>query len=369
MFGSTIEVEWRGRPVGAFVPVSLADLEPPSTAAIRGAALAEGALTAVDDRLHSGLEVPARLLLRAEGVASSRIEEIHAPAAEIAVADADSAVGGSAGWIAGNLRAIDAALAHTGDLTADDLMAWHRLLMAHSELDASLIGAWRDRLGWIGGASPHRAAYVPPPPELIGGAMDDLVAFLRRTDLDPVTQAAIAHAQFETIHPFADGNGRIGRILIGWVLRRRLDLLVPPPVSGTFLRDRGGYLSGLTLYREQGPEPWLRWFAGAVERTARSTETILTAILEVSASWPDRLSNVRADAAAHKLLPHLTTHPALDVATAAALADVTEQAARAALNELTARGILRDGTPTDHPRPGRPRRWWVAGELLDLLAR
>lgn len=369
MFGSTIEVEWHGRPVIAFVPVSLADLEPPSTAAIREAALAEGALTAVDDRLHSGLEVPARLLLRAEGVASSRIEEIHAPAAEIAVADADSAVGGSAGWIAGNLRAIDAALAHTGDLGADDLRAWHRLLMAHSELDASLIGAWRDRLGWIGGPSPHRAAHVPPPPELIGGAMDDLLAFLRRTDLDPVTQAAIAHAQFETIHPFADGNGRIGRILIGWVLRRRLDLLVPPPVSGTFLRDRGGYLSGLTLYREQGPEPWLRWFAGAVERTARNSETILAAILELSASWPDRLSNVRADAAAHKLLPHLTTHPALDVATAAALADVTEQAARTALNELTARGILRDGTPTDHPRPGRPRRWWVAGELLDLLAR
>lgn len=147
MFGSTVDVEWRGRPVTAFVPVSLADLEPLSTAAIRAAALAEGALTVVDDRLHSGLEVPARLLLRAEGVASSRIEEIHAPAAEIAVADADGAVSGPAGWIAGNLRGIDAALAHIGDLTADDLMAWHRLLMAHSDLDANLIGAWRDRQG------------------------------------------------------------------------------------------------------------------------------------------------------------------------------------------------------------------------------
>ena len=369
MFGSTAEVEWRGRPVLAFVPASLGDLEPLSTAAIRAAALAEGALTAVDDRLHSGLEVPARLLLRAEGVASSRIEEVHAPSADIAVADADSAVGGSAGWIAGNLRAIDAALDHTGDLEADDLRGWHRLLMVHSELEAGMVGAWRDRIGWIGGDSPHRAAHVPPPPELIDGAMDDLLAFLRRTDVDPVTQAAVAHAQFETIHPFADGNGRIGRILIGWVLRRRLGLLVPPPVSGAFLRDRGGYLSGLTLYREQGPDPWLRWFAGVVERTARSTETILTAILELAAGWPDRLSGLRADAAAHKLLPHLTTHPALDVATAAVLADVTEQAARAALHELAARGILRDATPTDHPRPGRPRRWWVAAELLDLLAR
>jgi len=277
-------------------------------------------------------------------------------------------LGGTAGWIAGNLRAIDAALRHTGERRAEDLWAWHRHLMAHSGLDASLIGAWRDRLGWIGGPSPHRAAHVPPPPELISGAIDDLLAFLRRNDLDPVTQAALAHAQFETIHPFADGNGRIGRILIGWALRRRLGLLVPPPVSGTFLRDRGGYLSGLTLYREVGPEPWVRWFAGAVERTARSTETILTAILELAAGWPHRLAGIRADAAAHKLLPHLTTHPALDVAGAAALAGVSEQAARAALDELAARGILRGATPADHARPGRPRRWWVAGELLELLA-
>ena len=199
--------------------------------------------------------------------------------------------------------------------------------------------------------------------------MNDLLAFLHRTNLDPVTQAAIAHAQFEAIHPFADGNGRIGRILIGWVLRRRLDLLVPPSVSGTFLRDRGGYLSRLTLYREVGPEPWVRWFAGTVESTARTTETILSAILDLAASWSDRLSGVRADAAAHKILPHLTTHPALDVASAAGLADVTEQAARTALNDRTARGILCETTPTNHPRPGRPRRWWVAGELLDLIAR
>jgi len=83
MLGSTIEVEWRGRPVKAFVPVHLADLDPLSASAIRAAALAEGALLAVDDRLHSGLEVPARLLLRTEGVASSRIEEVRAPAADM----------------------------------------------------------------------------------------------------------------------------------------------------------------------------------------------------------------------------------------------------------------------------------------------
>ena len=134
-------------------------------------------------------------------------------------------------------------------------------------------------------------------------------------------------------------------------------------------RNRGGYLSGLTLYREEGPEPWVRWFAGAIEKTARSTESILTAILELAAGWPDRLVGVRADAAAHRLLPHLITHPALDVASAAALAGVSEQAARTALDELVARDILRQATAPAPARPGRPRRWWVAGELLDLIAR
>jgi Fic family protein len=367
MFGSSVVVEWRGRPLDAFVPTRLDEVPPLSTAAVRAVARAEGALGAVDGRLHAGLEVPARLLLRTEGVASSRIEEIRAPAADIAVADADTAIGEAAGWVADNLRTIDAALAHTGKLRADDLHAWHRLLMAHSDLDAGLVGAWRDRIGWVGGPTPHRAAHVPPPPALVDGLMDDLLAYVHDTTVDPVAQAAIAHAQFETIHPYADGNGRIGRILIGWVLRRRLGLVVPPPVSSAFLRDRGGYLSGLTRYRLEGPEPWVRWFAESIEQTARTMETVLASVAELAAGWPARLQGVRADSAARALLPHLVEHPALDVSRAAELAGVSQQAARVALDLLAERGVLRVVTPPGPRRAGRPRRWWVAGELLDLL--
>ncbi|MGI8683668.1 MAG: Fic family protein [Acidimicrobiales bacterium] len=362
-----VTTEWRGRRLEAFVPPGLLPVPDLSTAAVRASALAEGALGAVDARLRAGLQVPARLLLHAEGVASSRIEEVRAPPAEVAVASADPAVGGAAGWVADNLRAVDAALAHQGPLRADDLWDWHRLLMVHADLEPALVGIWRDRIGWVGGATPHLAAFVPPPPELVGALMEDLVAFAQDDRVDPVAHAALVHAQFETIHPFADGNGRIGRILIGWVLQRRLGLAVPPPVSGTFLRDRGGYLTGLTRYRLEGPDGWTIWFARAMEQTAYATEAILGDVADVIAAWPQRLTGLRADAAARRLVPHLSAHPALDVATAASLAGVSEQAARGALDELVARGILRDAS-TSSGRTGRPRRWWVAGELLDRLS-
>ena len=220
--------------------------------------------------------------------------------------------------------------------------------MLFRSLEPGFVGAWRDRIGWIGGPTPHRAAFVPPPPELIAAFMDDLVAFANDDHVDPVTQAGIVHAQFETIHPFADGNGRIGRILIGWVLRRRLGL------------------AGLTRYRIDGPEPWVLWFAQAVERTAYATEAVLADVARIVGGWPARLDGLRADAAARRIVAHLPTHLAVDVATAASLAGVSGQAARSALDELVNRGVLRDGGAAGK-QTGRPRRWWVAGELLDRL--
>src|SRR6202023_1686779 len=95
-------------------------------------------------------------------------------------------------------------------------------------------GKVRDRQNWIGGASsgPRDAEFIPPPPELVPELLDDLSRFMARDDLPPVAQAAVAHAQFETIHPFADGNGRVGRCLISVVFRRRgLGQRLIPPVS------------------------------------------------------------------------------------------------------------------------------------------
>ena len=333
------------------------------------AAHAEGFLSATAARHDPRLEVAARLLLRAEGMASSSIEAINAPSDAVAVANVDPSVAGSAAEVADNLSALDAVLAHEGPLSREDVWQWHSILMTSADLDDDLKGAWRNRLGWVGGPTPRRAAYVATPDDRIDALMVDLVDYANEPSHDPVTAAGLVHAQLETIHPFADGNGRIGRLLIGWTLHRHIPMAVPPPVSVAFLRDVGGYLSGLTMYRTVGPDDWIRWFASTVEHAAVSATETVAAISELVASWPARLENLRSDAAARRLVDQVLTHPALDVETVVRLLNVTHPTARTALEALAECGVLR---PADLPAtgdPGRPRSWWVAGELLDLLAR
>jgi len=129
-----------------------------------------------------------------------------------------------------------------------------QLLLAGTRLEVHG-GSFRGVQNWIGGSdyNPCSADFVPPPPELVAHLMDDLCAFCNTDDLPPVAQAAIAHAQFETIHPFVDGNGRTGRAIVHLVLRRRgLVPRVLPPVSlvlATLARD---YVKGLTATRYVG---------------------------------------------------------------------------------------------------------------------
>ncbi|MGI8793483.1 MAG: Fic family protein [Acidimicrobiales bacterium] len=367
--GRFVKVTWEGKPVEAFVPHPLSRVGPLASSAQVAAARACGALTAMARHHDRRLDVAARLLLRSEGVASSRIEAITAPADLVAIADVDRAVPGEASEVADNLRAIDAALDHDGPLTREDLWEWHRVLMASADLDPDLVGGWRDRLGWVGGPTPHRAAHVATPHDRIDDLMSDLVSYATNPAHDVVAAAALVHAQFETIHPFADGNGRIGRLLISWMFHRHLDLAVPPPLSVAFLCDVGGYLSGLALYRSDGADEWVRWFADTVERSAVTAGDTLAAVTDLVGSWPERLADVRADAAARRLIEHVIAHPALDVATTVELLAVSAPTARNALETLTERGILRPADTPSTGADGHPRHWWVAGDLLELLTR
>ena len=109
---------------------------------------------------------------------------------------------------------------------------------------------------------PCGAAFVPPPPGEVDPLLDDLCAFINDVALPPLVQAAIAHAQFETIHPFEDGNGRTGRALVQVVLRRRgLTPAFVPPISVVLARDKDRYLKGLTLFREDRLADWIELFA------------------------------------------------------------------------------------------------------------
>lgn len=248
---SEVVIDWQGQAVMASVPPMLAGvgIELPEMV-VRATEKSVAAIERSSDRLPPSWEPLVRLLLRFEGVASSAFEQIRAPLEEIAAAEVTMLMTGPSAWVADNLAVVSAAVdsARSEQLTTASLLEWHRRLMDHAtgQLDLALLGAYRDRPVWVGGNSPREAAYVAPPHELIGPLMDDLIEFANADVFDVVTQAAIVHAQFESIHPFADGNGRLGRVLISWLIVRRLRVLVPPPFSVSVARDPGGYLSGLT---------------------------------------------------------------------------------------------------------------------------
>jgi len=363
-------VQWRGTIVQAWVPDPLAERDLSVTeATVRRTEQAVAAVRRARDAMPERWEALARLLLRAEGIASSFIEGVRAPLAEVAAAELDPTVGETALWVADNLAAVRAAVgeAHGDPCSAASLHRWHRTLMAGaSHLPAHLVGAPRDAQGWIGGTSPLDATLVTPPPQLVGGLLEDLAEFVNRDDIDPVTQAAAAHAQFETIHPYADGNGRVGRVLIGWILTRRLALLSPPPVSVRIAVDRGGYLSQMTLFRLGQVDPWVRWFADVVGGAGDATVNLVAAVAKLEARWDARLTGVRADAAARRTIGLLAQHPVLASSTVADELGISERAGRSALNTLAANGIIAPFKPSAHPQ-GRPRRWWVATELVDLV--
>jgi Fic family protein len=377
MAGTEVLIRWSGRTVTAWVPDPLVERDLLlSEATVRRTEQAAAAARRGSDALPADWEALARLLLRAEGVASSFVEGIRAPLAEVAAAELDPTVGETAVWVADNLAAVLAAIGEgrEGPLEVASLHRWHRRLMAGaSHLPAHLIGAARDLQGWIGGSSPLDAALVTPPPERLGSLLDDLVAFANRTDIDPVTQAAVAHAQFELIHPYADGNGRVGRMLVGWMLTRRLGLVSPPPISVRIATDRGGYLSGLTLFRLGQADPWVAWFADVVAGAGDAATNLVRAVGELQARWEDRIADVRADAAAHRVLGLLPAHPVLAASTVAAELGISERAGRDALDTLEAHGVVERFRPTTTlgggagSSQGRPRRWWVAAELLSLV--
>ena len=207
-------------------------------------------------------EALARLLLRAECVASSRIEGLEVGARRLLRAEAALELGEQSSDVTAievlaNISAMSSAIQSVspGDpITVDQLLAFHRTLLAGSRLSAHA-GVIRDEQNWIGGSSynPCSAAFIPPPPEYVSGLLEDLCLFCNGDSLPAVAQAALAHAQFETIHPFVDGNGRTGRALIHLVLRRRgLATRTLLPVSLVLATWASDYIAGLDATRYRG---------------------------------------------------------------------------------------------------------------------
>ena len=218
-------------------------------------------------------------------------------------------------------------------------------------------GQIRTVQNWIGGSdyNPCNADFVPPPPALVPSLLDDLVAYLN-SDLDaPLVQAALAHAQFETIHPFVDGNGRTGRALIHLILRRRgLAPRYIPPISLILATRSRDYIRGLTATRFVGPPDtpramvglatWIASFAAATTRACADASTFGEQIDALVANWRERAGTIRTSSAVDLLLRVLPAAPIITVGTAARLIGRSDQQVTEAVARLSAAGVLREIT-------------------------
>jgi len=360
----------RSFPYHAYVPIPIAaeDFSLPSSIAA-AAANAEQATR----RLNEGpsgdvnLEALARQLLRAESVASSRIEGLilsHRRLAKAAFNPEGNDI--TAQGVLGNVRALEQALelAAAGlEVTRQDIVDIHRTLLAGTR-DEHVGGVIREDQNWIGGdaTSPRNAEFVPPPPEVVPELLDDLCTFLNRDDLPAVIQAGIAHVQFETIHPFHDGNGRVGRTIILSVLKRRgLAPRSEPPVSLALAQDTDRYVAGMTSFRVASAEDWYGVFIDAVYRAATGAHAFAGRVVDLQAQWIGAAGNPRRASGPRRLIELLPSQPIVNVKVAAELLGGTEEQARQAILRLERAGVLRQTSV------GKRNRAWESVGLFDLL--
>ena len=357
----------------AFLPDPLDEL-PPIPAEVAGTISAgEEAVRRLNAVSHPVLRPLARLLLRTESIASAKVEGMQVDARTLARAEARSDVGHSIGSeaaeILANIDAMQLAVeeAATGAPSLDQILDIHRVLMERAPNAARMAGVVRSSQNWIGGNdyNPCGAAFVPPPASDVDWLLDDLVRFCADDSLPPLAQAAYAHAQFETIHPFADGNGRTGRALVQVILRRRG--IAPdyvPPISIVLATDKERYVAGLGAFREGREHVWLEAFAVATARASELAASYLEGVQALQARWNDRLHGIvkREDAAARLLIAELPAHPIVSTAVGVALIGRTKPRVQQAIDQLVeARVLLPLGE-------GKRNRQWEAAGLLDLLA-
>ncbi len=358
----------------AFIPDPIEELKVTIPGDVAGVVSdAERAIADLNRAAGSELMPLARLLLRTESIASSKVEGMQLDARSLARAEANQEtgrkVGSNAAEILANIDAMQLAVERASNLealTPADLLQIHRVLLERAP-NSEIAGRFRSTQNWIGGNdyNPCGAAFVPPPPGEVDRLLSDLCVFMNDLVLPPLVQAAIAHAQFETIHPFEDGNGRTGRALVQVVLRRRgLTPAFVPPISIVLARDKDRYLRGLTLFREDRLADWIELFAAATAEAATLAAHYATRVRELQDRWRERLredSSPRADAAAWSLITILPAHPIITVPVAVAATQRTKPAVANAIAELEAAGIL--VRVTDSAR----NRAWESDGLLDLV--
>lgn len=326
-------------------------------------------------------EALARLLLRAESVASSFIEGLVVGGRRLLRAEAARAAGETdidvtANEVLGNIDAMTWAvesLSTAEAVTVDGLLHVHERLLGRTRLREHA-GQVRSVQNWIGGSSfnPCSAAFVPPPPDHVGVLLDDLCAFVNDDSLPAVAQAATAHVQFETIHPFVDGNGRTGRALIHVILRRRgVAPRVLPPISLVLATWSRSYIEGLTATRYRGRadssaahdgiNSWIGLFAAACHRAVDDALAFEQRVGSIQEEWRATVGTVRRGSAAELLIGALPGAPVVSVSSAADLIGRSFQATNEAMTRLESAGVVRQ------VNVGRRNRAFEARSIIEAF--
>lgn len=328
------------------------------------------AVSLLDARYGRYLGALSGLLLRTESVASSKIELIEASVDDYARAVHGSRANSSATAMVAASSAVGSfisAVSSEGRIRLEQLLTAHSILMRDDGLESGHAGALRTVQNWIGGSdfSPRSADYVPPPPDAVPELMVDLLLFVGRTDVPTALQAAIAHAQFELIHPFTDGNGRIGRALINAVLRLRgATRNVVVPAASALVARRSEYFAAFGAFREGDAGPIATLMVNALSTAAEESMETAQRLREIHESWQSELAlqrRARSAGAPVLLLEYLLVNPVVTAEQVYHFLGGAQSRTYAALDRLHQAGII-------EPLTQRKRNQvWGARVMLDEL--
>lgn len=311
--------------------------------------------------------------VRKEAVLSSQIEGTQSSISELLLYENDEAPGvplDDVREVSRYVAALDHGLARLRSgfpLSSRLIREVHAVLLADGRGNDKTPGEFRRSQNWLGGTRPGNALYVPPPPEEVAACMGALEHFLHDQPVRTPTllKAALAHVQFETIHPFLDGNGRVGRLLITLLLCAEDALSEPLLYLSLYLKqNRQQYYELLQSVRLEGDwEEWLRFFlTGVVETAGQATQTARR-ILDLFERDRQRITGLaRTTASLLRLHDYLRRNPLTSAARVSEALGLTAPTVTAALGRLTAAGVLKEITG---------RRWgrlYAYQEYLDILA-
>lgn len=349
------------------IPQPISD-QPVRLAGVTQAACEEASadLSSLESRARhlSGL---GELLVRTEAVASSKIEHIYADLDDIARATIGEQAGTKARQTMAAAQALSRLTASCNDgrpLTERSILAAHGELLGDDLLEKNWAARYRQQQNWIGGSdfSPRNAVHIPPPPDDVEPLMQDLVKFANRDDMSAIAQSAIVHGQFEAIHPFTDGNGRIGRALIGATLRRRrVTGSVTVPVAAAMLAAVDEYFDRLHAYRTGDADALVSYVAQSASAAAAASLVSADRLARLPEQWHEFVG-ARRGSSAHKLVGGLLYAPILDIDRATEVTGSTRIRTYEALDRLVDAGVLDEITGA-----GR-NRIWVASDVMTELA-